>query len=118
MTREKRWVIDREIWQRCMDLFPTWLRERGGIAVYENHMMDSSECGSTSFMPARFYAKEVEGLQDAPPRIGDVPSRFKERVDHIQLEEFGGDVQKCIDYCFVQEAVVVEPKETKKRKRK
>jgi hypothetical protein len=84
-----------------MKLFPTWLKERSGIIVYENRMLDSSHLGDTTYMPARFYAIGDTVLHDAPKRIGDVPSRFQEKVDHITLEEFGGELDKALA-CFTE----------------
>jgi len=98
------WTVALENYGRCMkDLFPMWLKERGGIVVYENHMMDSSHFGDKSFMPARFIAAEDDQLHEAPPRIGDVPSRFQERVDTITLEEFAGELDKALA-CFKEAA--------------
>ena len=51
------WSVTAENWERCMTLFPTWLRERGGIVVYENHVFDSSRFGDKTFMPARSMRK-------------------------------------------------------------
>jgi len=97
------WKIPARNYHACIEeLFPKWLKEREGVIVYENHMMDSSHFGERSFMPARYYAKEDEQLHDAPPRIGDVPSRFQEKVDHITLKEFGGDLDKTLA-CFMEE---------------
>lgn len=98
------WKIAPGSYLQCMEkLFPMWLRERGGIVVYENHTMDSSHFGDRSFMPAKFYTKDDE-LHDAPQRIGDVPSRMQERVDHITLKEFGGELNRVLA-CFVEESV-------------
>lgn len=98
------WKIRSDAYQRCMtDLFPLWLKERGGVVVYENHMMDSSHFGDRSFMPAKFCAQEDNQLHDAPKRIGDVPSRLQEKVDHIKLEEFASELNRALA-CFVEEA--------------
>lgn len=97
------WKISAGSYGQCMRLFPTWLKERGGIVVYENHMMDSSHFGDRSFMPAKYYAQEDDQLHDAPDRIGDVPSRFQEKTDHITLKEFGGELLKALA-CFEEES--------------
>jgi hypothetical protein len=97
------WPIDKENYERCVKgLFPQWLKERGGVVVYENHMMDSSQRGVLAFMPARFVATD-NLMHDAPPRIGDVPSRFQERVDTVRLEEFAGELDKALA-CFKEES--------------
>lgn len=97
------WPVDKDNWNQCTCvLFPKWLKERGGVVVYENHMMDSSQRGMLSFMPARYMAEDNQ-LHDAPPRIGDVPSRFQEKVDHIKLEDFDGDVVQALT-CFQGES--------------
>jgi hypothetical protein len=101
--QRRPWPIWLDVYDRCMkSLFPIWLERRGGIVVYENQTMDSSHLGDRTYMPAKFYAQEDEVLHDAPPRIGDVPSRFQEKVDHITLEEFGGELDKALA-CFVKE---------------
>jgi hypothetical protein len=83
------------------NLFATWLKTRGGIVVYENHILDSHALGHTTFMPAMF-----EGIDDrmhpAPSEYcphGGIPSLREQRVDHIMLEDFGNDVERCLQ-CF------------------
>lgn len=93
---QRPWIIDDEQWDQCINnLFPTWLKERNGVVVYENHMMDSSNLGDLSFMPFKYLAEDGS-MREAPNRLGDVPSRFQERVDHIRLEEFSGDLEKAL----------------------
>ena len=56
-----------------------WLREREGIVVYENHMLDSSHLGETTFMPVRYLAEEDDKLHWAPMQNrpeGGLPSLF------------------------------------------
>jgi hypothetical protein len=93
--------IDADIWDDIEVLFHVWLRERGGVVVYENQNFNSSELGAKSFMPAKYIARD-EKTYDAPARIGDVPSRFQERVDHIKLEDFDGDVERVFAACFTK----------------
>ena len=104
MTRP--WEINTDVWEQCMVLFPLWLQERGGIVVYENHMLDSSRCGDRTYMPARYYATDHNGtdvLCDAPDEWrtnGGVPSCRQQKVDHIKLDEFGGDLARALEKCF------------------
>jgi hypothetical protein len=93
--------IDADIWDDAKILFHVWLRERDGVVVYENQNLSSSQCGAKSFMPGRYVAVD-EKTYDAPARIGDVPSRFQERVDHIKREDFGDDVEKAFAACFTK----------------
>lgn len=91
------------LWESCTRQFRDWLLTRGGIVVYENCLMDSSHFGEQSFMPARYYAEGVEGLQDAPDELrpnGGLPSLRQQKIDHIRLEEFDSDVDKCLAACF------------------
>lgn len=96
---DRPWGISKDYYDYCMKLFPIWLRERKGVVVYQNRMMGSSRLGDTTFTPARFYAEGDTQLHDAPMRLGDVPSRLQEKVDHITLEEFGGELDKALA-CF------------------
>lgn len=115
-TMDKRpWPVDDEVWAQCMKLFPKWLKERGGIVVYENHVLDSSQRGHTTFMPMRYQAKD-DTWHDAPARIGDVPSRFEERVDTIMVEQFGGDMDRCLSACFKYMPPAPPPKAKRKRR--
>ena len=85
--------------------FPMWLQERGGIVVYENHVLDSSRLGEQVFLPAR-YAAEDGSLQDAPDEYrpnGGLPSMRQQKIDHIRLEEFDGDVLACLVACFAEQ---------------
>lgn len=91
------------LWNGCMKKFEDWLQTREGIVVYENRLMDSSHFGEISFMPAKFYAEESDELQDAPEELrpnGGLPSLRQQKIDHIRLEEFDGDVEKCLKACF------------------
>jgi len=101
------WKVSPEVYQRCMrQLFPVWLKERGGVVVYENHMMDSSHLGDRSFMPAKYIAEEDNQLHDAPQELrpnGGVPSMRQQRVDHITLEEFANELDKALA-CFVEDS--------------
>jgi len=100
MTEPKRpWSVNPENWDQCMSLFPKWLKERNGVVVYENHMLDSSHLGDKSFMPARFIAEDNE-MHDAPDEHrphGGLPSLRQQKVDHIKLEDFESveDALKC-----------------------
>lgn len=100
------WTVAPENWELCINkLFPMWLKERDGIVVYENHMLDSSHLGDKSFIPAHYIAEEDGQLHDAPEEWrpnGGLPSLRQQRVDHIKLEEFDGDVSKALA-CFVME---------------
>lgn len=98
------WKVGPKQWEQCMRLFPTWLRERGGIVVYENHNFDSSHFGDRSYMPARYIAEDDQ-MHDAPDERrpnGGVPSMRQQKVDHIALEEFGGDMDKALG-CFTSD---------------
>lgn len=101
MNKDRRpWSIDNSQLPIVRILFPKWLRERGGIIVYENHNFDSSAFGDRSYTPAMvIFAGETEP-RPAPNRLGDVPSRFQYRVDHVTLEEFDGDVETALCTCF------------------
>lgn len=106
------WSVDSDIWYGCKELFYLWLKERGGIIVYENHMMDSSHLGETTFMPARYLAEEDNQLHDAPEEYrpnGGLPSLRQQKVDHIKLEDFDGSVDKALE-CF---KMLVHPKDVK-----
>lgn len=73
--------------------------------VYENHVLDSSHLGDKAFMPARYIAREDNQLHDAPEELrpeGGLPSLRQQKVDHVKLEEFDGDVSKALA-CFVKE---------------
>lgn len=95
------WPVSKDVYYGCIhNLFPMWLRERGGIVVYENHVLDSSSRGDKTFMPARYIAEEDNQLHDAPEEYrpnGGVPSMRQQRVDHIKLEDFESidDALKC-----------------------
>ena len=97
--------IDRNKWVGCTEnLFPVWLRERGGIVVYENHMMDGSHMGEQTFMPARYIAAEDNQLHDAPEEYrpnGGLPSQRQQKIDHIKLEDFGGSIEAALE-CFIR----------------
>jgi hypothetical protein len=99
------WGVSSQNWNQCIhDLFPKWLKERGGIVVYENHVLNSSHLGDRSFMPARYIAEDNQ-LHDAPEEHrphGGLPSLRQQRVDHIKLEDFGGNVDEALG-CFVVE---------------
>jgi hypothetical protein len=82
-------------------LFSTWLKDRAGVAVYENHVFDSSAFGALSFMPARYQAEDGQ-MHQAPDHIllhGGLPSQRQELIDCIRLEDFGNDVDRCLE-CF------------------
>ncbi len=102
------WSVDKENWDQCIkNLFPMWLRDRGGIVVYENHMLDSSSLGARSFMPARYLAEDNQ-MHDAPEEYrpnGGLPSLRQQKVDHIILEDFNGDVDEAL-VCFAVEEVL------------
>jgi hypothetical protein len=85
-------------------MFPKWLKERNGIVVYENHMLDSSSLGDKTFIPARYVAENNQRC-DAPEQWrpnGGLPSLRQEKVDHVKLEDFGGDLNLALK-CFVKE---------------
>ncbi len=110
------WKIDGGVWNQCMELFPKWLRERSGIVVYENHVLDSFYLGQTTFMPAKFIAEEDNQLHDAPEEHrphGGLPSMRQQKVDVVRLEDFGGDVVQALA-CFVRDD---PPAPEKKRRR-
>ena len=108
-TSGRPWSVAPENYGRCItDLFPKWLKERGGVVVYENHVMDSSCLGDRTFMPARFIAEDDQ-MHDAPKEHrpnGGVPSMRQQKVDHIKLEDFTG-VEEALK-CFVQEVKMFE----------
>jgi len=89
-------ALDRRPWkvgniaaEKLKPLLPTWLAERGGVIVYENHTLDSSDMWNTMFLP-RKYLMEGDVLTDAPTVRwqGGLPSRWKEQVDFIELSEY------------------------------
>jgi len=99
------WEVNPENWRRCIfdpGLFPKWLRERGGIVVYENQLLDSSSMGNKTFMPAKFYAEGHVELQDAPEQFSPDGncSTIQVKVDHITVDEYGGDLDLIIGNCF------------------
>jgi hypothetical protein len=96
--------VSTENWDRCInDLFPKWLKERGGIVVYQNRLLDSSCLGDKTFMPARFIAEDDQ-MHEAPDEYrpnGGVPSMRQQKVDHIKLEDFSS-IEDALA-CFTQE---------------
>jgi hypothetical protein len=84
-----------------------WLKERGGIAIYENRMMDSSQYGSTAYLPARYIAED-NLMHPAPPWIGDMPSSRKELVGIVTLETAGG-LENALANFVVHEEPKIEP---------
>lgn len=103
--KHRPYEVRTEVWDRCMEKFPKWLTERGGIVVFENHMLDSSKLGDRTYVPAR-YEDESGSMVDAPKDFWNswgLASTIQSRIDHITLEEFGGDVEKCIAACFKKE---------------
>ena len=99
------WSINPTSYDACMkDLFPRWLRERGGVVVYQNQMFDSSSFGDTTFLPKRYLSTDNQiheaSEQYYPDSIG-LPSLRQQKVDHVTLEEFGGDVEKALS-CFAK----------------
>lgn len=118
VAQERRpWVLHKEAYEQVMRLAPMWLKDRGGVVVYENHMMDSSHLGETTFMPARFIAQEDDQMHDAPMQHrpnGGVPSCRMEAVDHITLEQYNGDAEKAIAAAFKEEP----PEEPRRKSRK
>lgn len=104
---KRPWGVNPQNWDLCVkDLFPKWLKERGGIIVYENHVLDSSSLGDKTFMPAKYVAEEDNKMHDAPEEHrpnGGVPSMRQQKVDHIKLEDFGG-VKEALA-CFEKEAL-------------
>jgi len=106
MTEPKRpWAVTPENWDLCIkELFPKWLKERGGIVVYENHMLDSSHLGDKTFMPARYIAEDDQ-MHDAPDEYrphGGLPSLRQQKVDHIKLEDFPS-VDVALTLCFIRD---------------
>ena len=100
------WGISSEVWGRCMKLVPEWLNERGGVVVYQNQNFDSSHFGERSFMPARFLAEEDNEFHDAPEERrpnGGLPSLRQQKVDHIMLKEFGGELDVLLAACFKED---------------
>lgn len=116
---QRPWTVAYEVANQCLDLFPRWLRDRGGIVVYQNQAFDSSHFGEVSFMPLRFVAEEDGKLHDAPEWRGDLPSQRQQRVDTITPEQYGGDVERAIREAFKFETTpppskAVKPKKTSK----
>lgn len=104
--KRRPWTVSEEAFHTLQGLAQKWLKERGGIVVYENHMMDSSRLGETSFMPARFIAEEDDAMHDAPKQRrpdGGLPSCRQEAVDHITAEQYDGDPVRAFDEAFVKE---------------
>lgn len=70
--------------------------------MYENHVLDSSALGHRTFMPATYEAVD-DRMHQAPDEYrphGGLPSLREQRIDHIKLEDFGGDVDRCLAVCF------------------
>ena len=88
------------------ELLRKWLRDRGGIVVYVNQTLDSSQLGAKSLMPLNFVAEEDNKMHPASKRIGDVPSRFKEAVDVITAEQFGGDIEKAVSWFSLHKEIL------------
>ena len=101
------WSVASENWDTCINvLFPLWLKQRGGIVVYENHVLDSSHCGDKTFMPAKYKGEDDE-MHDAPDEYrpnGGLPSLRQQKVDHIKPEDFGS-LEKALE-CFIKEESV------------
>lgn len=114
------WKVAPENVIRCRELFPKWLRERGGIAVYENHVLDSSHLGDVTYLPLRYQAENDQWV-DAPADEwrphGGLPSLRQQRVDTIKLEEFGGDVERALA-CFEFEVALPEPVKAPAKRRR
>jgi len=106
INKERRpWSVFGETFETLQGLAQKWLKERGGIIVYENHMMDSSRLGDTTFMPARLIAEEDDQLHDAPMEHrpnGGLPSCRQQAVDHITLEQYDGDPVRAFNEAFVR----------------
>jgi len=101
---KRPWSVYKDSWIPALELFSTWLKERGGIVIYENHVMDSSHFGSTAYMPAQYIADEDGELHDAPDEYrpnGGLPSMRQQKVDTITLAEFDGDMNKALE-CFAK----------------
>jgi len=102
------WRVSAESAEQCKRLFPLWLKERGGIVVYQNCMFDSSHIGDQSFMPARFIAEEDNQMHDAPDELrpnGGLPSLRQQQQDHIEMSEYGNDIERALDEAFKFEMV-------------
>lgn len=103
------------------DRFLMWLQERGGIVVYENHMLDSSARGDQTFMPVQFLCNEKPGLQWAPREYcphGGLPSRRQQQVDLIELADFPDTTPAAVvGKCFKFEEPQPEPKRKKRVRR-
>lgn len=113
----RTWPIPAEVYDRCIgQTFPMWLKERGGIAVYENRMFDSSQFGSTAYLPASYIAED-NLMHPAPGWIGDLPSTRKELVSIITLETAGGLQNALAQFVVNEEPKTELESQTPSRKR-
>jgi hypothetical protein len=110
------WPVPADAYDRCIgQTFPMWLKERGGIAIYENRMMDSTQYGTTAYLPASYIAED-NLMHPAPPWIGDMPSSRRELIGIVTLETAGG-LENALANFVVQEEPKTEP-ETRRPSRK
>lgn len=113
------WTVHHEAAETCQHRFPMWLVERGGIVVYENHMMDSSGLGDQTFMPVKYIAQEDDKMHWAPLEHrpdGGLPSRRQQQVDLIELADFPDTPPAAIiGKCFLFEEA---PKKKPRRKKR
>jgi hypothetical protein len=113
--KERRpWKFFIEVLEQLQRLGPMWLKERGGIVVYENCYIGSINGGHLTCIPARFLAEEDNAMHDAPMEyrpFDGVPSKREQAVDYITLEQYDGDAEKAMAAAFTVE---VEPPKVKK----
>lgn len=113
------WKVHYDAVEQLRGRINTWIYERGGIVVYENHVLDSSARGDQTFMPVRFVASEDNALHWAPLEHrpnGGLPSQRQEQVDLIELADFPDTPPAAIiGKCFTFEEA--PPKPLKRRKR-
>ena len=85
------WKVSASVIEQCKKLFPAWLSQRGGIVIYENHVLDSFALGQTTFMPVLFIAAEDDALHWSPLEHrpdGGLPSRRQQQVDLVELSDY------------------------------
>jgi len=71
------------------DLISGALAEMGpddGLVLYQNNVFDSSSFGELSLVMVG-SARTFKSADEAPPFIGDVPSRIKSKVGQVDLNK-------------------------------
>lgn len=94
------WVFEVQNVQQVMEMVEKWLKERGGVVIYENITLDSSHMGERNMIPAIFES-EKEGFVCAPTPRWNKDGNFStemQQVDFIHVDQFEGKkMQKAME---------------------